>query len=447
MTSVKLQDRRNARSDQGIALVTALMLLSMMTLIGGALLSSTTVDTRISDNYRTNTQLIFLAEAGIEDARESLRLAVEAKITASAVDAIVTLSDGITAVLQDFDGADGAMATSVDPTVLLNTGVTDDVRYRDAVALVAGGQTIGTYTVFIRNDVADGAAANTDTNEILTMISIGEIGNAMEVVEVDLKKGRFPDIPSAVTLNGPVPPNGYITPNSANFHINGDDEAGVAPPVNSMGVLDLVPSGDNVEAEITAGADYSDQYCGELAPPDAFGDCAGTGPDIDDVSGDLSAEVNSAAGLLSTMTGIEISATHRTCPTNPWGSAAAPRVTYVDGNCSVPNNVDGWGLLAIRGTFTMGGNGTWNGLIIVVDDTPCNPLGAGGTPHYAAEIAGTSSVNGGVFVASVIGGVLSDACLNFNGGGSSGGVEYNSENIRNAGAALPFYPVAWRRYQ
>ncbi len=49
------------------------MLLSFLAVLGGALLTSMTIDVRIGDNYKTHTQALYLAEAGIELARENIR--------------------------------------------------------------------------------------------------------------------------------------------------------------------------------------------------------------------------------------------------------------------------------------------------------------------------------------------------------------------------------------
>ena len=61
------------KPQRGMALITALILLSFLTIVGAALLTSTTVDVKIADNYKVNTQLLFLAEAGIDAGREALR--------------------------------------------------------------------------------------------------------------------------------------------------------------------------------------------------------------------------------------------------------------------------------------------------------------------------------------------------------------------------------------
>src|SRR5215467_10729347 len=62
------------RNDHGVALILALLVLSFLTVLGGALLTASTIDIWISDNYKTATQSVYLAEAGIEDARELLRV-------------------------------------------------------------------------------------------------------------------------------------------------------------------------------------------------------------------------------------------------------------------------------------------------------------------------------------------------------------------------------------
>src|SRR6266571_5136458 len=58
--------------DRGVALILALLVLSFLTVLGGALLSTSTIDIWISDNYKSATQSLYLAEAGIEHGREVL---------------------------------------------------------------------------------------------------------------------------------------------------------------------------------------------------------------------------------------------------------------------------------------------------------------------------------------------------------------------------------------
>ena len=124
----------------GMALISSMMLMGFLTIVGAALLSSTVIDSKIGMNYRVNLQRVYLAEAGIAAAQEMLRSAVEAKITASTSDAIDTLAEGISEVLKDYDGVDGLMSSSLDVDTLLDTSLTDDVRFADTVSLSAGAR-------------------------------------------------------------------------------------------------------------------------------------------------------------------------------------------------------------------------------------------------------------------------------------------------------------------
>src|SRR5215813_3993438 len=60
-------------SQAGAALLIVLLVLSFLGMLGGALLTSTTMDVWIGDRHRDEVQSLYLAETGIEEARELLR--------------------------------------------------------------------------------------------------------------------------------------------------------------------------------------------------------------------------------------------------------------------------------------------------------------------------------------------------------------------------------------
>ncbi len=431
------------KSERGLALVSALMMLAFLTVVGGALLSSTTVDLQIGANYRTNAQLRFVTEAGIEAGREGLRNAVETQINASGVDAIDTLAEGVTEVLKVYDGTDLLMATALVVDTLLDTGVTDDVPYRNNVAVTSGGRTIGTYTLFIRNDAADGAATNTDTNEVVTLVSIGRIGTHEMLIEVDLKKGRFPTIPAALTLDGPVPNRAFGPGRSTQFEIDGNDAAG-GPSVSAVGVIDGA-SDSNVSNEISSAPDRSDAYCGSGTTfPEPCNIGADPGPDVEDISGQLEPTMTTVSGINDYVAAIESNATSTTCPSGNVGSVASPVIVVVTGDCVMQGYDTGWGQLVVKGALTMGGNVEWNGFVLVVDPASCDTIPAGGT-HYAATIAGGTVVNGGMFIVSTFNHTMAEVCVDTTGSGN-GGIFYDSEKLRNAAQGLPFKPIAIWHY-
>ena len=120
-------------------LVLALMMLSFLSLLGGALLTSATLDVAIGDNYRTEVQLQNLAESGLEEAREHLRLSPE---TPSAITPIIVGSD------------------------------------------------LGRYSVFLLSDA----------NHVLTLRSTAEARNAHKTIEERLVRAGFPELPAELTL-------------------------------------------------------------------------------------------------------------------------------------------------------------------------------------------------------------------------------------------------------
>lgn len=415
----------NRASEQGLAMVTVLFIMSFLTILGSALLSSTTVDVHIADNYRINTQLTFLAEAGIEDGRDAL-----------------FVSNDIGNDLTTAAGADGVLATSLDLTTLL---ASDDLPLlpSDPGLLAAGetlldasGQEVGTYHVFLRNDVVDAETSTADTNDVVTLLSIARIGDGIKTIETVVKRGSFPPIPAALTLNGEV--EDFDPSNSNIFDIDGND-AGGGPAENAIGVIS--PADDAaVSAEIPAIRE--DQYTG----------VSGATPDVEDVSGDLAGILTSVAGLESLVESMVDNATDLYEPgfgnVASIGNIGGPndyRAVVVNGDCEFgPGN--GYGTLVVRGDLTFEGNFSWNGLILVI-----------GQGNVYWNGGGIGQIEGGMFLADTrndptpgnpLGALLAtrgDVIADFNGGGGNG-IQYNTSEIHDATSAFPYSPISIREY-
>src|SRR5262250_3834215 len=95
--------RNSVERNRGVALILALLVLSFLTVVGGALLTTSTIDIWISDNYKSATQSVYLAEAGIEDARELLRVSghttTELMTIAAGIDRQLTTNDDVPLIL------------------------------------------------------------------------------------------------------------------------------------------------------------------------------------------------------------------------------------------------------------------------------------------------------------------------------------------------------------
>jgi Tfp pilus assembly protein PilX len=153
-------------ANRGVALILALLVLAFLTTIGGALLATSTIDIWISDNYKTAVQALYLAEAGIDDARELLRQSGR--------------SPG--ELLAIASGPDHLLMTADDRPVVPSRQLTD-----------SSGQVVGNYQVWLRNDGSDGAASLTDSNQTLTLLSSAQVGRSQKAIEVLVQKGAFPE--------------------------------------------------------------------------------------------------------------------------------------------------------------------------------------------------------------------------------------------------------------
>ena len=111
-----------------------------------------------------------------------------------------------TQLLRSAAGADGQLSGSADLATLLSTDdlplIPSDAALRSIgqPLIDASGRLIGRYHVWLRNDNADSMTSTTDTNEVLTLLSIGQVGSTRKVIEVTIQKGRFPNPSSAVNL-------------------------------------------------------------------------------------------------------------------------------------------------------------------------------------------------------------------------------------------------------
>jgi PilX N-terminal len=144
--------------DRGIGLILVLLILALLSLLVAAMLTAVTVEVRIGDNYRTETQLLYLTEAGIEDGREQLK---------------------------------------GDPIL---PGATPFIK--DKPLLDTTGREVGRYSVtLVRADP-------------LTLRSVGKLGASLKTIESRLRPGGVPHLAAGITLSGEGLPGGNVDPDT-----------------------------------------------------------------------------------------------------------------------------------------------------------------------------------------------------------------------------------------
>ncbi len=416
------------KSVRGAALILALLFLSFLTVLGGALLTTSTIDVWISDNYKTNTQCLYLAEAGIEQARELVRVS----------------SRTPTQLLTSAAGPDDTLSTSTDLVTLL---ASDDQPLipSDAALRVTGqplidssGRIIGRYHVWLRNDNAESMAAPMDHNQVLTLLSFGVMRGTRKVIEVTIKKAKFPKLPAAVTFDGPA--SGFDYANSTLAGIDGNDAGAAREDENAVGVVDDNDVGRIVNALI--------------GPPDlraTYSGVSGIHPDVANTEGEMEPALKRVSGLESLVSAITANASDVYSPPfgavmaiGNYGMAANYRIAVVNGDVNLGPGF-GYGILLARGDLRVTGSFTWNGLILIIGQ---------GALHWNG--AGDGSINGGLFLARTrandrssenpLGTLLSsrgEITADFNGARGSG-IHYNTSLIEAANQALPYNPIAIR---
>jgi hypothetical protein len=129
--------KQSFQSQKGVGLVLALMMLFLLSLLGAAVLTATTVDIWISDNYRTANQLLYLTETGIEDGREALGRVPPGSLIASAIPFIKDKP------LVDSSGREAGIysvaLTRLDPLTLRSMGTVRNMRKTIEVQLTKSG--------------------------------------------------------------------------------------------------------------------------------------------------------------------------------------------------------------------------------------------------------------------------------------------------------------------
>jgi hypothetical protein len=416
---------------RGSAMVMALMMLTFLMILGSALLTSVTLDVAIGENYRSETQLLYLAETGIEEARILLR---NSPMTPSQL-------------LQSASGSDGILSGSRDLDTLLEA--TDDVPFIDGgarsiprFAIDTSGKPAGAYYVFLRNDAADGMTSLADTNRVLTLLSVAVLGDVRKVLEVTVRKWQFPQLPASLVLSGsPV----RFTPSDSSSEISGIDITARGDDRRSIGVR-TVPDQLTILSSIPTGTELQYPGRGNPNPPPA---------DVGVIDTLLDPRLRTPTGLERLVDRIAESASDMNSP--GWngtttlaniGSSSDYRVVVVNGNCVVGAGT-GFGILLVRGRLSFTGSFRWNGLVLVIGQGSIATIGAAsGTISGGVLVARTRADDRSL--ANELGTMLTTpgpVDVDFSGSG-------NSFQLENPGAAsmdlvnqrFPYLPIAIREY-
>ena len=416
---MKVFRKRNARlpqkNERGLVLVVALLMVSALVVLGSTAVITSSTDLKISANYKASEQAFYIAEAGLEAARNKLKTNAGTYTIGQLLAARV--------------GANNALSNSDTITNFFTGGafVTDDVPY---VAQTSFGA--GNYRAYLTNAATlsgvtpvETVTSASDSDLRVTLTAFGQgPNNAFAVVQAVVKQYTLPPLPGAIVLPGP----------GVTFHGGNSNASGVDGMAESAITLTSAASQTAVVNNLTSINRINNYTC--QSPPCINNEVATIAPTWNSVNGleglyttlkSMADVVVGSHGTTTTLTSAQV------------GTTANRKIVVVDGN-AVLGPVNGAGILVVTGQLNLQGNFNYNGLIICI-----------GQGRLLRDGGGNGDIVGSILVANTrdtsnnLLSTLGSSTYNTNGGG-------NSDIVYNAGAASlpagsrPFIIQSWKQH-
>ncbi len=412
-----IRKKRSARDERGMVLVVALLLLTVLLLLGATAVFTSTTDLRISANYRNNALAFNIAEAGVEVARNKLTT----DIGTNTIDQLLASSAGGDNVLQD----SGSIAN-----IYANGNFTASDNAYVGPTDFGVGTSQGTYRVYLTNDSRDGITSIADTNGELTLTSFGLTGNSVAIIQETVVKPTVPPMPGAIVLPGPNVT--FNAPNSNATGVAGGSESAVsvATSASQQTVVDEIKKrADNYTCDAGSGSacvrDEPDQF--HLSSYDLT--------NVGDIER-LAAVFRSVANTVITVP----SGGNAALTAAQVGTTSDRKIVFVDGNATL-GPVNGAGVLVVTGTLTLNGNFNYNGLIMCIGQGKLQRNGGGHGYIIGSIFVAQTRDPSNVPYTTDHG--LGNPTFDTSGGGSST-IMYDASALRIAGGSS-FKRLAWKQ--
>lgn len=200
-----------------------------------------------------------------------------------------------------------------------------------------------------------------DNIDTLTITATSEIGGIVDSSQIILISNSLmiPPITASVGVDSESASFTF----SGNVRIYGNDTNMDGTTGDSDDLAGITVS--NADDSTTLADDYSGT---------TFVQGSGTSPSIsvsDDTTTDLTETVTYYAAVADQSL--------LDCSSLTPGSSDNPTIAYIDGDCNLSGNIEGYGVLAVDGSLEMTGRVRWYGLVIVVGESSME-FDASGTP-------------------------------------------------------------------
>ena len=348
--------KRIVQNQKGIGLVVTILMLFLAWVIGLSAVNIMVVGGKTAANHKTQNQAFYIAEGGLEAARESLRSSIAAGNTLSGL--LKTAAGGVT------NGLINSISIANFPPAVSSSNV-------PFVSTTSFGA--GSFTVYLTNDAGEtgGVTSTTDTNNLVALTSFGYgPNNARAVVQAVVNVGSsIPLLPAAVTLPGPNVV--FDSPSSNTFSMAGD---ATHPAIAVTTDTSVTTVKDKIKSN------RYDNYTG-----------AGLTPSVENMN-PLPTSWNNVSGIQSIYT-LALNKADFTSPSQPGftlGTTGNRKTVVINGDYSLGGS--GAGVLVVTGKLTLQHGFSYDGLILAM-----------GKGIVQRDNGGGGNINGGIFVANISG--------------------------------------------
>jgi Tfp pilus assembly protein PilX len=343
------------KSDQAFALVAALTLLSVLTLLGTTAALLTRTETKISGNFRNTQSALQVAMGGLERAKEVLRQENTSSTDPASFD----------------DELANSTRKGADNTLDGYTPTTDDQP------MAAGTMNRVAYNVYLTNDSVDGISNGTDSNGrvMIKSVAMGP-NNSKAIVEMVVGLFTLPLVASPAALYS----KDNVSLNGSSITISGTnacDPSLSLPPVYTLAPATTILNGG----------------------PGLSG--SPSSPQQGSIDIDIAAYVEARKDFATTILTADVGSATFGSSSN-YVTVYADATQQADGELRL-NNVTGHGILAVKGDLQLSGNLNWTGIILVTGVITSSGGGSNsknilGQIYSGSSLLGDSAVTGSVTI-------------------------------------------------
>jgi hypothetical protein len=395
-----LADRR--KGERGAALIMTLLVATLLLSVGGALVFTAAMSGVNASDSTTEMQAYYGAEAGLQTAINVVR-------------GNVASPAGTQATFRNMAPADPNSYST------LSAWVTYDAVASDGTDVVkVSDNPYVAYSIRVRDP--DKFLAPAEPQRLLIQVRGYGPRGAIANKEMIVNKFLFdPDVPAAITLVGAETGTSML---ATDFDIGDSSPKGYTGTDSTAGSTAIKATfGFTQDADKT----IADAYF--AASSKAVDSTENTPRTKKFTNAELPSWLQTADMTRYFLNGIETVANDegRYFTVSPekgnFGTAANPKLTFVNGNCDLTDY--GAGMLVVTGTLTIKGDFQYDGVIMVLGTGTIIRNGGGGGGIYGGLVMAALDRNdiGGKFLAKPV--------FNTNGGGNSD-IKYNSLNVENA---------------